>query len=395
MVGFLAGPLESIRVLDLTRLLPGPYCTMFLADFGAEVIKIEEPKTGDYARWNEPQMAGQGAMFNSVNRNKKSVTINLKSQKGRDIFLELVKTADVLVESFRPGVMDRLALGYEQLKELHPKLIYCSISGYGQDGPLAHEPGHDLNYLAYSGLLDLQGERTGKPIIPSTQIADLGGGALMAAVGILISIVDLVKTGSGKYIDISMLDGLVSMMQTIVPDYLANQQLPNRGELLLNGGKAYYQVYETKDNRFISVGAIEPKFWEEFCKAINKESLISQYNGSIVEQRKMIAEIQEIMIQKSLEEWVSIFDNFDTCVAPVLTTKEMIKNKQIIHREMITQVNHPEHGEIKYIGNPIKLSDTEIPMKTSPGLGEHTFEEISGLGYSQKEIQEFIKEKVL
>ncbi|HEY2420670.1 MAG TPA: CaiB/BaiF CoA-transferase family protein, partial [Neobacillus sp.] len=224
-------PLEGIRVLDLTRLLPGPFCSLLLADFGADVIKVEDPNGGDYARLYEPKIAEQSAIFESLNRNKRSITLNLKVEEDKQIFIELVKTADVLIESFRPGVMTRLGLGYDDLKIHNPGLIYCAITGYGQTGPFANVPGHDLNFLSYSGLLHFQGLPEQKPLIPSVQIGDIGGGSLMATIGILLSIIDAHKTGNGQFIDISMLDGAVSLMQSILPNYWADpNELPNRGE---------------------------------------------------------------------------------------------------------------------------------------------------------------------
>lgn len=292
-------PLEGIRVLDLTRLLPGPYCSLLLADYGADVIKIEDPKVGDYARWYEPRVNDdQSAMFISLNRNKRSITLDLKAEKDKDVFISLVKTADVLIESFRPGVMERLGLGYEQLKVHNPKLIYCAITGYGQTGPYSNEAGHDLNFLSYSGLLHLQGAPNEKPLIPSVQIGDIGGGALMAAVGILLAIINAKNTNTGQFVDISMLDGALSWMHTILPNYWTSDEMPNRGELTLNGGKACYEIYRTKDDRFISVGALENKFWENFCEIIGKEELIDQLEEPLVQQRIMKQEVQTAIQQK-------------------------------------------------------------------------------------------------
>ncbi|SER86704.1 CaiB/BaiF CoA-transferase family protein [Psychrobacillus sp. OK032] len=377
-------PLENIRVLDLTRLLPGPYCTLMLADFGADVIKIEEPGNGDYARWEKPMIDDEGgAIFYSLNRNKRSVSLDLKSENGKEIFFDLVKTADVLVESFRPGVMERLGLGYEKLQEINKGLIYCAITGFGQTGPYSKLPGHDLNYLSYAGLLDLQGEKNGKPLISSIQIADIAGGAQMAINGILLALLEKNKSGEGQFVDISMLDGSVSLMQTLLPEYLASGELPKRGESVLNGGRACYEVYKTKDQRFLSVAALEPKFWVEFCKVIGEESLISLLNGSQLEQESMKRIIQEIIIEKTLEEWVVIFKDVDTCVAPVLNLSEMISDPQIIEREIITDVNFPNRETLKQVGIPIKLSKTPGGIRSAPPkLGEHNEEIFLELGYS-------------
>ncbi|WP_254434180.1 CaiB/BaiF CoA-transferase family protein [Halobacillus sp. Marseille-Q1614] len=376
-------PLDGIRILDLTRLLPGPYCSLLLADFGADVIKVEAPDVGDYARWNDPKIGDQSALFLSLNRNKRSVTLNLKDKKDQGIFIELVKTADVLIESFRPGVMERLDLGYDVLKKSNPQLIYCAITGYGQTGPYAYEPGHDLNFLSYSGLLHLQGQPNGKPLIPSVQIGDIGGGSLMAAVGILLSIIDGQKSGKGQFVDISMLDGAVSWMQTILPDSWADpDQTPGRGELTLNGGKACYEVYRTKDHRYLSVGALEFKFWKNFCEVIGKKELIEKLEVPVEQQRSMKIEIEEIIGQKTLKEWMILFEGIDACVSPVLTPKEVMDHEQIKERNMIEEVTHPKLGPMKQINNPIKLTGKKLSLRRQPpGLGEHNEEIFEELGY--------------
>jgi crotonobetainyl-CoA:carnitine CoA-transferase CaiB-like acyl-CoA transferase len=376
-------PLEGIRVLDLTRLLPGPYCSLLLADYGADVIKVEDPKSGDYSRWYEPKVNDdQSAMFISLNRNKRSITLDLKDEKDKEAFISLIKTADVLIESFRPGVMDRLGLGFEELKVHNPKLIYCAITGYGQSGPYAKEAGHDINFLSYSGLLHLQGAPNEKPLIPSVQISDIGGGALMAAIGILLAIIDAKKSNTGQFVDISMLDGALSWMHTILPNYWTSGELPNRGELTLNGGKACYEIYRTKDNRYISVGALEYKFWKSFCKVIDKEELIEQLDEPLEQQRLMKQEVQEVIHQKTLEEWLELFEGIDACVSPVLTPEELADHPQIKHRQMIEDITHPEVGVIKQIGNPIKLSNSTVRTRRhAPGFGEHTKEILKDLGY--------------
>jgi crotonobetainyl-CoA:carnitine CoA-transferase CaiB-like acyl-CoA transferase len=357
---------------------------MYLADFGAEVIKIEEPTVGDYARWDEPKLGTNSAIFSSLNRNKKSVTIDLKSEEGKEIFLELVKTADVLVESFRPGVMDRLGLAYETLKGINSKLIYCAITGYGQTGPYAKLPGHDLNYISYAGLLNLQGGRNQKPVPPAVQIADIGGGSLNAVIGILIALQSRNLTGKGQFVDISMMDGAVSWLQTTLPNYLANNTLPNRGELPLSGEKACYEVYETLDQRYLAVAALESKFWVEFCRGIEREDLIDSLNAPQNVQDEMKTEISQIIQSKTLVEWVEIFKHYNACVSPVITFDEMENNPQIKDRQMIK--DYP--GLIgKQIGIPIKLSDTPGSIYSqAPKLGEHNKDILDTLGmYAEME----------
>ncbi|MEH7484950.1 CaiB/BaiF CoA-transferase family protein, partial [Neobacillus drentensis] len=299
--------LESLRILDLTRLLPGPFSTMLLADYGAEVIKIEDTGPGDYARAMSPKIGEDSAIFHSVNRNKKSICLDLKTEQGKEIFLKLVEKADVVVESFRPGVMDRLGVGYEVLKKINPRLIYCAITGYGQTGPYSNMPGHDINYISYAGILEYMGVSGSKPVVPSVQIADLGSG-LMSTIGILMALIERGRSGKGQFIDVSMLDGALSWLQLFLPAYFATGQQPERGNLNLTGRKAYYTVYETKDGLYLSVGAGEPKFWVEFCKIIEREDLIQKMYVPMEEQDYLREEVQSIIIQKSRQEWMDKFD---------------------------------------------------------------------------------------
>ncbi|WP_067726200.1 CaiB/BaiF CoA transferase family protein [Oceanobacillus damuensis] len=373
-------PLHSIRVLDLTRLLPGPYCTMMLADFGAEVIKVEDPVAGDYLRDFQPKTDEDSAFFHSLNRNKKSICLDLKSEKDRKHFLMLVETADVVVESFRPGVMERLGLDYENLKDINPGIIYCAITGYGQTGPYKDKPGHDINFLSDAGLLHVMGEKDGKPVIPATQIADIGGGAYPALTGILLALLERGKSGKGQFVDVAMLDGVVSWMHMLLPSFFAGQDV-NRGEELLNGGFACYQVYETKDQRHLSMGGIEPKFWEAFCEGIGRTEFIPLLNKPLHVQEQLIEQIGEIIAGKTLEEWLKIFSGKDACVSAVQTLDEAAKDPQIMAREMIQSVQHPQLGNMKQIGIPIKLSESPGRIIThAPKRGEHTNEILREIG---------------
>ncbi len=346
---------------------------MLLADFGAEVIKIEEPDIGDYARSSHPKIGKDSAVFHSLNRNKKSVCLNLKSQEGKDTFLKLVETADVVVESFRPGVMERLGLDYERLKKINPGLIYCAITGYGQTGPYANLPGHDINYISVAGLLSLMGEKNGKPIVPATQIADIGGGALPAVIGISFALIERAKSGIGQLVDISMLDGVISWLQTVLPDYLLTEVSPKRGEPVLSGGYACYSTYETKDKRWLSVGALEPKFWEVFCRTIKKEEFIPLLEAPLHEQHRLKYEIQNVMLEKTQSEWLALFSDTESCVTPILNFEEMIHDPHVIERDMIQAISYKSCGTYKQIGIPIKLSKTPGKIQTqAPTLGEHT-----------------------
>lgn len=384
-------PLSSLRILDLSRLLPGPYCSMFFSDFGAEVIKIEEPNLGDYVRWNDTKVGENSAVFHSLNRNKKSVTLNLKTEKGKEVFRKLVETSDIVLESFRPGVMDRLGIGYEDLKKINPGIIYCAITGYGQDGPYAQMPGHDINYQSYAGLLGLQGHVEGPPVISAIQIADIGGGSQMATIGILIALQARNQTGEGQFVDIAMRDGVMSWMQSMYPDYFVNNKVLEKGKLRLGGGKACYYAYETADERYLSVGALEEKFWKVFCTEIEAPHLIEKLNAPFEEQMQMKAEIAAIIKKKSLEEWNVIFEGKDACVSPILNIDEVVHDPQVKARNMVI-----EKDDEKYLGFPIKLSKTPGEIRHSaPNLGENNQDIFTKLGYSSEEIEAWKKDGIL
>lgn len=365
-------PLQSIRVLDLSRLLPGPFCTMLLADFGAEVIKIEAPELGDYARHYEPKIDENSVMFHSLNRNKKSVTLDLKTDEGKDQFLQMVGKADVVVESFRPGVMKRLGLDFPVLEKINPRLIYCAISGYGQTGPYAEMPGHDINYISYAGLLELMGEKDGKPIVPAVQVADLAGGAYPAVTGILLALLEREKSGKGQFIDISMMDGVISLLQSTLPNYLMKNIPSKRGEQMLSGGLACYEVYQTKNGRWLAVGALEMKFWRIFCQKLGKPEWIPLLNEPDEVQYKLKHDIQTVMYTKTLAEWMDIFEDAEACVSPVLTFAELVNHPQVQVRRMFETIEQ-DGIPVKHIGIPIKLSRTPGKIRTAaPKLGEHT-----------------------
>ncbi len=276
----MSGPLSGVRVLDLSRLLPGGFCSLLMADFGADVIKVEDTGMGDYVRWAPPFYEGAdrsaaSALFLSLNRNKRSIRVDLKTEQGREVLLRLARDADVLLESFRPGVMDRLGVGYETLREANPGLVYCAITGYGQDGPLRDRAGHDMNYLGRIGLLGLSGDADGPPVQAAGQIADLGGGALMAAFGILAALRERDRTGEGQFVDSSMADGALSWLAMVAARYFAEGRTPRRGELELAGSLVCYRPYRCSDG-WVTLGALEPKFWQAFCRGVGREDLIER-----------------------------------------------------------------------------------------------------------------------
>lgn len=388
-------PLDGITVLDLTRLLPGAVATMTLGDFGADIIKIEEPGLGDPARQSRAGIKQPGAYFLATNRNKRSIAINLKQPAGRQIFLELANKADVVVEGFRPGVMDRLGIGYETLKKLNPRLVYCAITGYGQDGPYRGNAGHDINYISIAGLLGVNGMTDGPPVIPGVQIADLAGGSMHAVIGILLALQARERTGEGQMVDVSMMDGSLAMMFVPFAAYLANGAQPQRGAQGLSGRYACYQVYQTKDGRFLALGALEPKFWVNACRVLGREDLIdSQFIDG--EQRASIRTLSDIFQSKTAHEWLAAFEGVDTCIALIKDVAEMFDDPQVKHRGLIAEIEHPESGRIKQIAPTVKLSATPGEMRSPPPLlGEHTSEVLKEIGYSDDVINKLSHDGVI
>ncbi len=389
-------PLNGIKVLDLTRLLPGPFCSLYLADLGAEVIKVEEPIIGDYIRNIPPFVKKESFNFLILNRNKKSITLNLKREKAREIFYKLSKNSDIIIESFRPGVTKKLKIDYEQIKSLNPKIIYCSITGYGQDGPYRDKVGHDINYISYGGILYLTGSKDGEPIIPSVQIADIGGGSLPAVISILSALIHREKTSKGQYIDISMLDGVVSFNSFNMPDYFAFGKSPQRGNQALTGRYACYNIYETKDKKYISIGALEPKFWKTLCNLLKIPQYIDkQYNDEF--QPEITSALKNIFKTKEQKEWEKFFANEEVCFGSVKDISEVFSDEQVISRNIIFNINHPTAGKIKQIKLPIRFSDIKIYESSSPPptLGQNNKEILSSLGYSEEEIEKLKKENVI
>ena len=388
-------PLQDITILDLTRLLPGAVTSMMLGDFGAEVIKIEEPGIGDPMRYSQFGVNQPDAYFLAINRNKRSVTINLKEPAGREVFLRLAEKADVVLEGFRPGVMDRLGIGYEALRQRNPRVIFCSISGFGQDGPYRDRAGHDANYISIAGLLGVNGPKDGPPVLPGVQIADIAGGSLHAVIGILLALQARERTGEGQAIDISMTDCSLSMMYIPLAQYLSNRRQPVRGAEGLTGRYACYQVYETSDGRYLSLGALEPKFWINTCRVFGREDLIPlQYDNQ--RQEELTEIVAGIFRTRAAAEWLAAFEEVDTCVALIKDLSEMLEDPQIRHRGLIAEIEHPEKGSITQIAPVIRLSATPATMELPPPrLGEHTREVLAKAGYSGQQIEELIQSRVV
>ena len=384
-------PLEGVKVLDLSRLLPGGFCSLLLADFGAEVLKVEDVNLGDYVRWAPPKYEGAedsaaSALFLALNRNKSSIRIDLKSDGGREVFLRLARDHDVVLESFRPGVLDRLGVGYERLREENPGLVYCAITGYGQDGPLRDRSGHDMNYLGLIGLLGLTGEAGGPPVQAAGQIADIGGGAQMAAIGILTALRERDRSGEGQFVDVSMADGALSWLAMVAARFFAEEQSPHRGELELAGRLVCYRPYACADG-WVTLGALEPKFWAAWCRGVGREDLIEKQfeaPGSPTH-----AEVQGIFMERSREQWSAFAAEHDCCLEPVLDLDEALASDLVRERAMVTELDQPgAQRPVRLLGAPIKLSRTpaDTNRKPGPALGEQTDAVLRGLGYDEAQV---------
>src|SRR5438105_907603 len=323
--------LGGVRILDLSRLLPGPFCTLLLADLGADVIKIEDTTSGDYLRWMPPLVDEYSAMFHALNRNKRSVALDLKHPAGRAAFLRLVSTADVVLESFRPGVMDRFELGYDTLRETNPRIIMCSITGYGQDGPFRERAGHDLNYAALAGVLSIGGATGGLPAMPALQVGDIGAGALHAAVAILAALHERTRSGEGQHCDIAMVDGLIAWMAPHAAAYFATGEIPGPGTLTLNGRHPCYRMYACADGA-VTVGALEPKFWRELVTALGLPHLADSAFADGAEGRRVVDELQRALAKRTRSELVALLADGDVCCEPVLRLDEVFDQPQVQHR---------------------------------------------------------------
>lgn len=356
----LADALAGVRVLDLSRLLPGPFLTMVLADLGADVVKIEDPRIGDYLRAFPPHKGGVSGRFLAVNRGKRSCALDLKSSA--HVFLQMVERADVVVESFRPGVMDKLGVGYAAMAARNPKIVVCSISGFGQTGPYRERAGHDLGYIGLAGVLAMGGAAGGAPMLPGVQIADLAGGALWSATGICAALFRRERTGKGAHLDISMTEGALALLAAELGNLDAGAK-PTRGIETLNGGMANYGVYATSDNRYLAVGALEPKFWIELCQAIGRPANLGELVG---DQAKLRAELAAIFATKTAAEWTAILGTHDCCVELVLELDELQQHPLHASREVFFKI-----GDVLQVRTPLGAPTSTRPP---PKLGEHTAE---------------------
>jgi len=374
-------PLSGVRVLDLTRLLPGPVATLHLADMGADVVKIEDTEEGDYSRRMGRVREGMSDFFRLVNRNKRALRLDLKKPQGREVFLRLARGAEVVVESFRPGVMARLGLGYDALAAVNPRLVYCSITGYGQSGPYADRAGHDINYIGYAGIGDQIGTAEA-PVVPNFQIADLLGGALTPAMGILAALVDARSSGRGRHVDVAMADAVFAHAILPLLGFLEHGKTPGRGTGMLDGGLPCYSVYRTQDSRWMAVGALERKFWETLCDILGCPELKEKHIVYGEEAKPVKERLAAGFASRTQHEWSEVFARADCCVSPILPIDEALANEQFRAREMIAG-----EGGLTQLTLPLKFSEFEFRIaRPAPGRGEHTEEILREAGYRDAEI---------
>ncbi|HVT00497.1 MAG TPA: CaiB/BaiF CoA-transferase family protein [Solirubrobacterales bacterium] len=375
------GPLAGVRVLDLSRLLPGGFCTAVLGDLGADVVKIEQPGKGDYMRWGDPKFGAESAASWTIDRNKRSVCLDLKHPDAVAALHDLAGRAQVVVESFRPGVVDRLGVGYEALRGVNAAIVYCSISGHGQTGPLRATPGHDINYVGRAGILDITGPAGGLPAVPGVQVADLGTGGLFSVAGILAALYRAQQTGEGDHIDISMTDGALAWLSIHLADYFASGVDPGREGMLLNGHFPCYHVYRCADGGHITVGAIEDQFWEVLCERVGRPDLLPTRVDPTA-----IPTWREVFAGRPRDEWVALLGEV-ACVGPVNDFAEAAAEPQMIERGMIVEQQHPEVGAVRQLGSPLRMRNHPVGVRApAPKLGAHTRELLADAGYSAERI---------
>ncbi len=372
---------------------PGPFCANMLGDLGADVIKIYEA---------HPERRGGPVMFlfdpamQPGFRNCRTMGLNLKAEEGRSIFCDLAKNADVIMEGFRPGVVKRLGVDYDTIKKINPRIVYASLTGFGQNGPYHNLVGHDINYIGIGGLLGLTGPAGGAPVIPGTVIADFAAGGMSSAIGILAALMARERTGMGQFVDMSMTDAVVESTSMQISPYLLNGMVPKKGETMFTGHYPWYNVYETRDGKYISIGALEPWFFANLCELLGCEQLIEHQFAEGEKREEIFKYFRETFLSKTRDEWVAILQQKDTCVAPVYDINELESDPQLMVRRMIIEADHPTMGRVKQVGSMHKLSDSPVEVRNwSIRFGQHTEEIILELGYDKTHIDELFKAEVI
>lgn len=391
-------PLDGIRILDLTRLLPGPLCSMMLADLGAEIIKVEAPQGGDYARWFPPMKQAMSGAFVALNRNKRSLALDLKQPQGAAILKRMVRQADVVLEGFRPGVMERLGLGYEALRQENESLIYCAISGYGQTGPLAKKAGHDINYLARTGILSLLGGAGELPQVCGVQIADVAGGSLSAVSHLLAALFRRERTGQGAFCDVSMSEGVLPFLAMALGEWSAGGPMPTRGQGALRGEAPCYRVYPCQDGTFLAVGALEPKFWTQFVMALGVPELATEGWEEGEAGEKVAARISSLLVQRTRDEWIELFakEGLDVCVEPVWSLEEAKNDPHAQARGYFPTMEHPTEGSIQMVRSPFQIEGAPPQAATpAPLLGQHSLEVLRDFDFSDEEVESYLQDGVI
>jgi crotonobetainyl-CoA:carnitine CoA-transferase CaiB-like acyl-CoA transferase len=385
-------PLAGVRVLDCTRLLPGPMCTLYLADLGADVIKVEDTRAGDYARSLGADAAGASSFYRSVNRGKRSIAVDLKDARGRAALLAMTRSADVMIESFRPGVMRALGLDYPAVAALRPSIVYCSLSGYGQDGPRAGSAGHDVNYLGYAGVLEQTGVHGGSPALANLQIADLLGGAASAAIAVLAALVGARATGRGRYLDVAMADATLAHAVFILQALEQHGGVPARGDDLLTGGVPCYGVYATSDGRFLAVGALEAKFWHALCNALDRPDLFAGQMARGTEGARVRASLEQIFAAHTQDYWVRTLGPVDCCVTPVLDFAAALEDAQFGARGMVAR----RADGSRELAPPFRVGGHPfVAGRPAPAQGEHTRAVLREAGYADADIDVLVQAGVV
>lgn len=380
-------PLKGIRVLDLSRQLPGPLATQLLGDFGADVIKIEDTRSGDNFRAAAPLQNGIATRHLMLNRNKRGLAVNLKADEGREIFLKLARESHVVLEQFRPGVMKRLGIDYEAVKAVNPGIVYCSLSGFGQDAPYRDLAAHDPNYLSLSGVLSLLGRRSGEPALSGPQLADITA-SHMVTIGILIALRKAEASGIGDYIDISLFDSAFSLATTALATYFGSGSAPSRGEERHNGKYPWADIYETEDGKFITLCAIEEQFYRSLCLAVGHADWVGLQYADDAKQEEIRAEFRKIFLTRTRDAWFELLKGKDVCIGPVLSIDEAVQSAQVQRRNNIIVHRHAVAGDTYQLATPIRMRESPASIRGgAPGLGEHTAEILRSVGYGDADVE--------